>query len=329
MRDYLHVLNGSCAQEVLEGTGLPGEMVVWADVLHDGPVPGGLADEALLRIRAGHLAGALDEPEVRAQEEFLAALRAANSRMARVEHFEEVVIWLEHDLFDQLLLIRHLAWASRLDDASRLRLICIGGFAGHPRFAGLGELNPSEMASLWPLRAPITADQLALGRRLWEAFVAPDPRVFADLVLRGDTRALPFAKGALTRFLEDYPAVGSGLSRSERQILSVVREGHGDPVAAFRAAAAREERVFMGDLTFFRVVDGMTAGRTPLLSFAGERGRRVPWSGELTLTEAGRAALDGRADYLDLNGIDRWMGGVHLTDGRYRWSGSDLTTDIR
>ncbi len=29
--------------------------------------------------------------------------------------------------------------------------------------------------------------------------------------------------------------------------------------------------------------------------------------------------LAGRTDHMALNGIDRWMGGVHLTDGRWRW----------
>ena len=323
MASYLHILNGDCAREVLEGTGLPGEMVVWADVLHDGPVPGGLKDDALLRVRAGPLTGA----DARAAQAFVAGMRAANARMARYAEFEEVILWLEHDLFDQLLLLRHLAWVSRLADASRFRLICIDSFPGHPRFAGLGELSPTEMASLWPRRVPVTAAHVALGRRLWDTFVAPDPRMFADLVLRGDTRELPFAGAALRRFLEDYPAVGSGLSRSERQILGVVRDGSRDPTAAFRAAAAREERVFMGDLTFFRIVDGMTAGRAPLLSFTGERDAGVPRSGELTLTDAGHAVLDGRADHIDLNGIDRWMGGVHLTDGRYRWTGADVALD--
>lgn len=312
---YLHILNGDCAREVLERSGVPGEMLVWADVLHDGPVPGGLGDEELLQVRAQHLAAPQTAVDPASAERFLEGFRAAAARMARHGEFGEVTIWVEHDLFDQLLLIRHLAWLARAGDASHFRLICIDGFPGHPRFAGLGELNPTEMASLWPARRPITPDQIALGTRLWATFTASDPRAFADLVLRGDTRALPFAAGALRRFLEDYPAVGSGLSRSEHQILTVVRAGHRDRVAAFRAAAELEERVFMGDSTFFAIVDRLTAGRSPLLSVGG---------GELALTDAGHAVLDGRADYIDLNGIDRWMGGVHLTDGRCRWTGHEL-----
>ena len=32
----------------------------------------------------------------------------------------------------------------------------------------------------------------------------------------------------------------------------------------------------------------------------------------VALTDAGRGVLDGAADHVALNGIDRWIGGVHL-----------------
>ena len=47
---------------------------------------------------------------------------------------------------------------------------------------------------------------------------------------------------------------------------------------------------------------------------------------QLRLTAAGRSVLDARQDHLDLNGIDRWLGGVHLiAPGKiWRWDGSTL-----
>jgi hypothetical protein len=41
----------------------------------------------------------------------------------------------------------------------------------------------------------------------------------------------------------------------------------------------------------------------------------------LRLTDAGRRVLAGEADHVALDGIDRWVGGVHLhgRDARWRW----------
>jgi hypothetical protein len=49
----LHVTNGDCTD--LAGTGLARRILVWFDVLHEGPVLA-LPDEELRRIRAGFLA---------------------------------------------------------------------------------------------------------------------------------------------------------------------------------------------------------------------------------------------------------------------------------
>jgi hypothetical protein len=41
------------------------------------------------------------------------------------------------------------------------------------------------------------------------------------------------------------------------------------------------------------------------------------------LTEKGREILRGAADRVELNGIDRWLGGTHLNgEGAWRWDES-------
>lgn len=315
----LHVLNGDATRVPLEQSGVPGEFLVYADVLHDGPAPAGLAPEEWRRVRARHLAG-----DDGSETGILERWRAADATLDRYSEYDEVVFWFEHDLFDQLLLIRHLDWMSRLPDVSRFRLLCIGEFPGHARFAGLGELSPRELASLLPLRRPIAREQVGLGSRLWTAFGAPDPRLFAAMVLDGDTAALPFAAGALRRHLEDFPSSVDGLARSERQILAVLAEADRPAGDVFVACAEMEERKYMGDATFWTILKRLARGRAPLISSDGSFEAGGAPSGTFRLTDAGRRVLHGRADYIALNGIDRWMGGVHLMDGRYRWTGSTI-----
>jgi hypothetical protein len=45
----LHITNGESV--ALPQTGLPGEVIYWNDVLHDGPVPRGLELQELSRVR--------------------------------------------------------------------------------------------------------------------------------------------------------------------------------------------------------------------------------------------------------------------------------------
>jgi hypothetical protein len=48
VNEFLHVANGTSTTMTIEAARIPGAVSIWADPLHDGPVPGGLSDDELL-----------------------------------------------------------------------------------------------------------------------------------------------------------------------------------------------------------------------------------------------------------------------------------------
>lgn len=323
----LHITNGDSAASGLRQSGLGGEVFAWRDILHEGPVPAGLSLSDLSEVRARFLAGAGLGVSY---DGVLADFRARDSALARFAEHDEVVLWFEHDLYDQLQLLQLLDWfATQNMGATRLSLICIGSFPGRPNFHGLGELIPAELGTLFPTRRSVTSAELALGRVAWQAFRSPNPTALEDL-LAADTTALPFLRAALARHLEEFPAVANGLSRTERQLLDVIATGSETPRAIFRASQAQEDAPFMGDTPLYTYLGRLNAGPQPLVALVGGGRFLLPHESaspeqfaaqRLAPTDAGRAVLAGRADQLALNGIDRWLGGVHLkTPGPiWRW----------
>jgi hypothetical protein len=317
----LHITNGDSAADTLRQTGLEGEVIPWRDVLHEGPVPAGLALDQLSQLRARFIA----DCGWGRYEDILANFVQRDSALTQFEAHQEVVLWFEHDLYDQLQLIQLLDWFARQDlSATTLKMICINTFPGVENFHGLGELNPAQLGSLWRTRRAVTAAQLALGSAAWRAFCAPDPTAI-EALLGQDTSALPFLRDALLRHLEQFPALGNGLSRTERQILEAVASGAQQPVAIFMAQQAREEHPFMGDDTLWSYIESLSNTHDPLLHADGGAfvPPDVPHQGlkqVLTLTERGRAVLAGQADRAR-SGLDRWLGGVHLasSDVEWRW----------
>ena len=81
----------------------------------------------------------------------------------------------------------------------------------------------------------------------------------------------------------------------------------------------------MGDWSFWTVIRRLAQGRNPLLSAALPREEMPSGREPVALTDAGRRVLAGEADHVALNGIDRWIGGVHLTPSNcWRWNGASL-----
>jgi hypothetical protein len=79
-----------------------------------------------------------------------------------------------------------------------------------------------------------------------------------------------------------------------------------------------EERVFLGDLSFHRLLRELAAPPRPLLRLE-TAGGSSPRALRLALTASGREVLAGRDDWVRMRGIDRWLGGVHLAGAESPW----------
>jgi hypothetical protein len=311
----------------IHAAGIPGASSIWADPLHEGPVPGGLSDAELLDVRMRFLTspGELTWAAWTGADASLDPmndLRDWRAAILRYDAYDELILWFEYDLFDQLNLIQLLTWIrDHLPATKPVSLICIGEFPGRPDFKGLGELTPDELAPLLHTRRPVTDRQYQLARRAWQAFREPTPEALEKL-RHGDTSALPYLAAAMTRFLQEYPWTGDGLSRSERRLLELAG---GDGIALWKAFARMydNERIYhTTDTSMASLAETLSGTYPPLLTLdlsGASEGHDL--RGVVTLTNTGKSVLSGEQDRVAVCGIDRWLGGVHLqNDGRiWRW----------
>jgi hypothetical protein len=315
---FLHIRCGEDILARLLAAGIPGDLLSWSDPLCEGPLLHREAPAARLSARAGYLASRFGVPMTETHRE----LAVAERRLSECVRYEETTLWFEADLFDQLILVYLLQRLAPFANRTRLSLICVGGFAGVPRFVGLGQLRGEQLAALWPMRAPVTRAQVALARRAWAALHDPMPRELNRLAaLR--SRALPFLPAAVARYLQEYPWVGDGLSLTERRALEAIAAGARTAVEAFGSVQDREERPFMGDAMFFAVLRDLAGGDYPVLSGGRRNLARVPVTElaetPLWLSALGERVLAGKADWTALANRDRWIGGVRLTGAEPRW----------
>jgi hypothetical protein len=308
----LHVTNGESAGNTLRRTTLGGAVLPWRDALHEGPVPH-VARAELLRARADFLSRC----GWGGRSALLSSLeRRDRLYVDRLRDRAAVVLWFEHDLYDQLQLLDALALAREAGRAPEL--IVVGSFPGRPRLLGLGELTADELETLWPERRTATAEALDEAAAAWDAFRAPEPSALADRAR--DASELPFLGAALRRLLEELPSTRGGLTGTERRALEAIAAGAATPAAAFVAAQRLEEAPFLGDTWFYRALAALGAGGRRLVETEGAPLPQPPPLGDasvftrapLRLTENGERVLRGELDRVELLGVDRWLGGTRL-----------------
>jgi hypothetical protein len=300
MAPKLHITNGDAIVPEIEAVGPDDPVLPWRDVLHEGPVPGGIDEAALRAVRVEFLARAGWGDGVILLDAF--ERRDAKLERAAQEGYD-LWLWFEDDLYDQLQLLQVLTQLdSRVPASATQRLIQVD----HDREI-TGQLD-------------IGAAERQAARRVWAAFRSRDPRVLQAIEPDG----LPDVGPAIERLLEELPWTTDGLGRTERVALTAIAEGRDDPLDVFRSVQEAEARPFMGDHWAWVAVDRMARGDHPLVIAP------LPPQADITpefatqryaLTDAGHDVLDGRADYAELNGVDRWLGGVQIKghDPAFRW----------
>jgi hypothetical protein len=250
----LHVTNGDAVvPELAAAAGVaPEEVLVWREILHDGPVPAGLDPDALARVRARHLAArdsSLTEPDI------LAMFRQRDRRLD--EHDAEVILWFEDDLFDALLLaqIDERLAARPAGPVTRVRL-------RHP--------PRGDLAAALAARAP----------------PAPAPAAFA--ALRSSDPTAWTAVPAFARLLEELPDARTGLTRLERHILEALAAGPLTPHELFAAAVATEHPPWVGDATVWALAHELD----PLVAFRDGRYELAPGGAAVLAGAATRPPVD-------------------------------------
>lgn len=229
-------------------------------------------------------------------------------------------------MFCQINLIYLLDWFSQQSRGNTtLSLVCIGEFPGKPDFRGLGELTGEQLASLFELRHQVSDEEFGIARLGWAAYRSTNPQEITRL-LEQDTSAMPFLGHALRLHLMRFPSVKNGLGRIENKALELISNSAVEFKSLFPAFGKAEPVYGIGDSQMWGWLVRLAKVRNPLLTISGlGAGDRAFQSSRFhdarfELTEIGRAVLAGERDFVQLNGIDLWMGGVHLVDDAvWRW----------
>jgi hypothetical protein len=316
--DTLHIRCGSDIYEGLRCAGVRGDYLEYADPLCQGPVPATASDEALRRHRAAFLARWLGGDAE--------ALRRRGDRetagLWRAPAYARIVIWMEHDPYDQMILARLLAWFHKRHDCrDRVHLICLDRHPEIERFIGLGQLEPRQLAALAGSEKPVTLEQYALGTTVWRALRDPEPTGLCAVAKEG-TPSLPAMGPAIERYLREYPSWTDGLSLTERLCLECLAEGAKSPARLFGDVQRRDPLPFLGDAMFWPILEGLSVAAHPAIGDITDI--RTP----VAITQFGRRLIAGRTDWVANNGIDRWHGGVHLAGKRLPWRWDDAERTV-
>lgn len=322
----LIITNGMSAVHSIKNAGIEAEIIPWDDALHDGPVPGGKTLEELSEIRAKYISdigwGTYEEIHQRFVER--------DNKLKQHGDYDELTLWFEHDLYDQLQLMQILAWLyENRDPSTKLTVICERKY--------VAEQDKITINQQWKNRTSIDPNVLKNSDIVWGVFSSKNPLLYHDYLMFKLGQNQFYYMNAINRFKEEYPKYStdessSGLTTTEQNALSNIYQKPMKIGKVFHLVSEKEEAKFLGDTSFAFYMTRLSDVEYPLIIFDnGETIQYHPqnstmenfWNRTFILTETGKNVLKGKQDHIRLNGIDRWMGGVHITPDNFYYLEED------
>ena len=334
----LHIRCGNDIEEALLTCGFVGKFLEVSNPFSQGQVPHFEPLDEFIAIRTSfiteHYAGYVPDDRINNTASEIGAVEDVLRHAS--ERYERIVLWCEHDSFDQLsqaYVLAHLfnSKSALARKSTVIECIEINGFPGVKKFIGIGQLGstPEAILTLWEQRKPVTDAMIAYGHESWNALTKDSPH---DLwrIAQETSSPLQQMPNALKRTLMELPWVGNGLSLTEYLALDVLaKEGAMRPAAIFNLLIAESDPLpYLGDIMFLAILRPLWESEKAAIRIVEEHIDENPMrQTTLCITDVGRDLLANKVDWLSIhndtrNGeafVDRYVGGIHIASNKENW----------
>ena len=317
----IHIVNGDALANKMKN--FEGIVMPWREMYDFGPLMKNGTQEMLINARALFFEEKVGIP---------ASLFIENSRkqyqwLDHLPRNSEIILWFEHDRYDQTMLMFLLNELST-KEFENLSMVSINQYPGIEPFFGLAQLTPQQLKELYyTKRKPITKEQICEAIAGWNAYTSTNP-IEIETWITTSNGHLPFLKKALETHLSYFPSTQNGLNDVENLIFDFINRRTCSFTEIFQFISENRVNDGLSDLQLAAMLNQYVKGENPLIQLDSPLPNfknPIP-TAKLFLTPFGLDVIQRNTDRFSFTGIDWWLGGVQLKFDQWRWNQHHLTS---
>lgn len=236
----VHVLPGDAQTETFQQTDLDGEIVVCRECLVEGDVKAASMEE-FWQTRARFIEKTYDT----GAEDYLRKVKTEFEKLQTYAgNGAEINLWFEYELFCQVNYWFTL-FLLRESEAKIYRVAPIVR-AENEIWKGFGKLSAEDLEKCFAERVELTAADIALGAKLWQAFQAEDYGTLESLS-KNESAAFPYLTEVCRAEIEKQ-------TRPREVLEEIIADGKKDFAEIFPAFAAKAGVYGFGDTQVKRIL---------------------------------------------------------------------------
>lgn len=298
----LHILNGDASVPAFRLADLPGQMLVWREILASGPAVYSMPQHEFWQMRQQFITDAYHAPTADYQEKVLNMLQ----KFDNASNFFEVVLWFDQDLVCQVNLLYILHRLSLHNPA--VVSVCT------PIKGSIGYKTIEEVQQLFEHRKMLEPLQLKQASEIWQLYAGPAP-VALQYYLHEKALYSETLKLALELHLQRFPAGQTYLGNHQEILLATLVNGAKTVEEVQQAFWKQDPGYGFGDWQLQTLLKELSP---ELVQITGS---------EVTITEMGKQVVDGRSKFR--KELTYWLGGVQQNQQNPTWCRDSESGEIK
>ncbi len=211
----LHIVNGDSLTEQMKELNLPGELIVWRELLCEGPTRQEINSE-FFKIRKKFLKKEYDISAENYEERFISEIK----KLRELEDFNQVVLWFEFDLFCHLNMLAAISFLTENKKPAPISLVCSKKLEGEKEFQPLSQLDKKELQNHYKNRILLNTEDIEVANLIWELYCSNDPmKLKPQIKIKTN---FEYLSSCIRAHIERFPNSVTGINTLERNVLKLI-----------------------------------------------------------------------------------------------------------
>ena len=299
-KQILHITNGDSLTERLQQIDLTGDIIIWREMLCEGPTVTEVGTENFIKIRKKFLLENYSISEEDYEEKFVSQIH----KLSQIDNYDEIILWFEFDLFCHINMLAAISYLIQNKHHEAVYLVCSGRVPGEKDLIGLSELSDAQLHAHYENKIRLSEDDLEMANFIWELYCGNNPNKLKPEIRKSSN--FKYLSSCIRAHIERYPNAHTGLNTLETNILKLIKNHRITSENQLCGYVLNYQGYYgYGDVQIFKIIDQLR-----LFFYQDD-------DGTIKLSSKGNMALNGTQNfYRDLK-TDFFMGGTHKYDFLY------------
>ncbi|WP_026838593.1 DUF1835 domain-containing protein [Gillisia sp. JM1] len=299
MPRQLHITNGNTLAENILELDIEGDIVIWREMLCEGPTNYELGTPEFTKLRTTFLKRYYQINPEEYEEKFLQELH----KLDTIKDIDEIILWFEFDLFSHINMIAAISRLLENKVEVPVYLVCSKRQKGEKEFQPLSQLSLKHLKNHFDQKIHLDQDDLEMANLIWQYYNEENPLKLKALIKQKSN--FEYLSSCIRTHIERFPSSTTGLNTIETNILRLIKENKISSLNQLLGYSLQYQGYFgYGERQIQRLLD-------KLKQFYTLENDRI------VLTKQGEEALIGsRNFYQDLKNNESF-GGVKMYDFLY------------